>query len=452
MAQDGAYNPSGYEILRADLTPFGGKKFDVQNAITKIDFTQGLDSLSYQATIEILDNTGLLENLPIRGEENLDLHIKTSDIKTEIKLKLFVYAVSDIKVSNDATGVMYNLKAVSRTSHNAGTKTVTEAFNLKSEKIVKKIFQDHFAKIQPPAETLEYDTQRHPILEGDSAEGSSKNLWIQPSTSGKLECIIPKYLPGKAMDFVAKRSFNSNTPSQYFRFFETWDGYYFVTDEFLTKNQVDKAFQLFYNPAAGSLDPTNPAEQLNKIEEFKIVNRGTNTGTSLYNGAYASRVKEIDLVRRKVTNIDYEYLDDGNYLDMTGEKADNAVGPHSEEFIRETFTVDNGKDMIVYKDYSSTEDNEGQLRGEQYFPQIAQNRLAWLSHSSAVVLAVQLKGRADLIPGKVVDVAIQNLDVGSDVKPNAQLSGRYIIRGSTHSFDQGVLKTNLTLAKYDWSK
>lgn len=452
-----SYNPSGYTIEKAKLKSFGGVEFDIQNNIVSVDFAQDMGNISYTGKVTVLDNNGILENMPIRGEETLTIEIITMDLKTKINLNLFVYSVSNIRLSGDGKGTMYDLDVVSKLSFKAGTKRVVEPFNLKSEEIVKKIFEDKFSKVNAGLPTfkdsdgknvdLPFETKRHPIV-----DDRGKNLYIQPGSSGKLECIIPNYLPGKAMDFIAKRSFNSATPSQSFKFFETWDGYYFVTDEFLTMLGKDKPYDLFYTPATGSLDPRNPADQLNRVEAISVMNRGSNTGSSLYNGAYVSQVKEVDLLRRQVTDKNYFYIKDASYIDMSGNKVRVSNAPHSKEFIEDTFKLENAKRMIIFRDYASPNDNEGQLRGEQYFDQIASNRLAYAAHQNAVLLNVALKGRADLTPGKVINLTIQNADSSDEVKNNAQLSGRYLIRSSRHVFNQGVLETGLVLSKYDWSK
>jgi len=442
------YNPSGYDLQVARLTPYGGgEPLNITESISKIEISQNLDSISYSGYIEVLDNVGLLENLPIRGEEILDLEIQTLDLKTKIKQKLFVYSVSDLQISSEGKGLLYKLNFISHLSFKAGTRKVREAFQSKPQDIVKKLFQDSFSKIKSEAEELNFETKRFPIV-----DDRERNLFIQPGTTGKLECIIPDYLPGKAMSFVAQRTFNSNTPSQFFRFFETLEGFYFCTDEFLMAEGAEEPFALFYTPATGSLDPRNPADQLNRVEAISIINRGSNTGSSLYNGAYTSQVKEVDLLRRKITNRNFFYTKDANYVDNSGEKAKVSNAPHSKEFIDETFNLDVAKHVMVFKDYSGENDNEGQLRGEQFFPEIISNRLAYVNHSNAILLACQLKGRADLMPGKVIDLSVQNADASEDVKQNAQLSGRYLIRKTTHTFDKGVLSTAMTLAKYDWSK
>ena len=56
------------------------------------------------------------------------------------------------------------------------------------------------------------------------------------------------------------------------------------------------------------------------------------------------------------------------------------------------------------------------------------------------------------MPGKVIDLSIANVDASEEVKMNAQLAGRYLVRNTTHTFDKGVLHTFITLGKYDWSK
>lgn len=459
------FNPGGYVITKADLYTYdqdflrekSEPSASLLGFIDVIEFTQGLNGVSYNGNIHVYDKKGYLENLPLRAQEVLHLEITTTDTKTKVSLVLFIHSIDGITPDTTTKGVGYDLKVVSYSSFEASKRKITEAFKKPANSIALELFRKYVynrdfnigspIRVDEDGETLPYATTRYPVK-----YLVDKSFWIQP-TVGILEMIVPNMRTQEAFQLLSKMSWaGESSPSQSFRFFETWDGYYFVTDEFLTQLQKDKPYRLFYAPGTGSADPKNPANQLNRIEDLKVLTSGRNTAANMSNGAYKSKVMEIDLVRGVVTDRKFDYLKDGKYKGMDGEEKSAKNLPQTEDFINDTYTFENSLDMIVFKNYSGTGDIPGALRGDAFIPEIAQNRIAYNSHLNTITLAVKMKGRADLKPGQIATLDIQNLDGSEELRNNPQLSGRYLITRANHMFDQGTLRTTLSLSKYDWSK
>ena len=104
MDQKGAFNPSRCEITSAELIPFGSaagskKNVDIFQMIGAFTITQSINNSAMSGTIEVLDNIGLLENLPIRGEESIILTIKSYDIQTERNLTCQIYKIDEVELS-----------------------------------------------------------------------------------------------------------------------------------------------------------------------------------------------------------------------------------------------------------------------------------------------------------------------------------------------------------------
>jgi len=99
-------NPSSCEIIEAKLTSFDGRTVrDISsNFITSFELIQSMDKVSYSGVLAVLDTAGVLEGMPLRGEEKLDLTIKSFDLNTEVKIKAFVHKVSDIIPTQSSNG------------------------------------------------------------------------------------------------------------------------------------------------------------------------------------------------------------------------------------------------------------------------------------------------------------------------------------------------------------
>jgi len=248
-------------------------------------------------------------------------------------------------------------------------------------------------------------------------------------------------------------SFQPETPSCSFKFFETVDNFYFCTDEYFIKTaQRKEIIDLFYSPASSN-DPRKPIDQINRIDELTIINKGLNTAADMLSGAYKNKTTEIDLVRRKlVTNI-WSYDKNAKYIDMSGSPRDLTDDTHTSSFRDDTFTDENAKDFLVFKDYQQSGDIPSALHTDRFIPQIIANRLSYRHHLNKTLLSAKMKGRLDIRPGMIVNLDIKNLDGVDKLEKNTTMSGKYLVETVNHNRDdKGTLHCGLRLQKFGWSK
>jgi hypothetical protein len=122
---------------------------------------------------------------------------------------------------------------------------------------------------------------------------------------------------------------------------------------------------------------------------------------------------------------------------------------HTPEFVEAYFTPENEKRYIVIRDYDDS--GTAQLRGDQYIPEIATNRLAYRQHLNSTTVYAKSHGRLDLNAGDIINLKIPEFTSSSQKGLNKQLSGYYMINDLTHVFDKDVHQTDMKLVKYDWS-
>jgi len=434
---------------------------DIAQFITGFEISQSMEAHQYQGFLEIEETVGLLENLPLRAEETLLMTIISSDMPYKVVLETRVIRISDITPMENTDGAVYKMHFVSKETFNANKRKVIKAYNGQIHEIAKRVFQTYYAKVGGETEidqlygqdftmrsAKRYDLTESTIVEEDFGQ---RKFYLQDTFSA-TGLTVPRYTPAYTMNLLASMGFNTNVPSCTYRFFETLESYYWVTDEFfIHKHNAGKIKHLYYGPV-GSMDPNRPLAQLERIEQLQVVNKGLDTATDIFSGAYRSRVTEIDIVRKQVTDYNFNYDEDADYMDFSGNQARQSrpdAQPHTQAFRDETFTEENARHFVVYKDYQSVGDIKSNIRAERFVPTITQNRVSYYHHLNNVQVKAALKGRLDLRPGEIIQLDIAQLNV--DSKRNDTLGGKYMIKTTSHQMKHGELTTSLLLVKFDWS-
>lgn len=451
------FNPGSADIEEAIMkSSDGSSEQNITAQIVSFSLSQSMDSASYTGTLTLLDSINLLEGFPIRAEESIDLRIVGYDKNTKLNLKVQVYKIDEITVSESAGSILFTINFVSAISYKASTRRVIGAFQRKSmDQIARSIFSKYYSPLNSERigldennRTFAYTAYRKVIT-----EEPDRNFILQ-TTVNMTDMVIPSHIPEQAMNYLCGVAFQPETPSSSWKFFETLDNYYFATDEFFIKtaNRND-LINLFYSPAS-SVDPRFRDHQVNRIEELTVLNKGLDTIDDLYAGAYKNKTLEIDLVRRTTRTTVWSYDQNANYIDMSGNLVDKSIDTHTSAFRDKTFTDENARDFIVFKDYQSNGDIPSPLHTNRFLPQIVGNKVSYNHHLTKTVLSAKMKGRLDLRPGMIVNLDIQQLNNISGVPGlNTTMSGKYLINTVNHKRDDsGTLHCGLKLYKFGWSK
>jgi hypothetical protein len=175
-----------------------------------------------------------------------------------------------------------------------------------------------------------------------------------------------------------------------------------------------------------------------------------NTIVDLYSGAYKSNVIEVDLVKKVVTNKRYDYKTEKNkFLTVINNKETRDV--HTDEFARNYFTEENERRYLLFKDYNSTDDIPGQLRGEQFLADATNFRMSYRHHLNNTIVHATVPGRLDISAGDIVRLVIPEFNSASDRGAHPILSGIYMVSSCINVFNMDVHETNMKLLKYDWN-
>jgi hypothetical protein len=411
-------------------------------------------------TIQVYDSVGTLHNHPLRGEERLDLTLKGHDFQTEVIITGQIVRIDNVKTNTAGDGYFYDLHFVTLSSYEAGIQSVIAPYqNMTGSAAAKSVFKKYFNKgksLTPFAdarEALPIESQRYKM------QGSKERRFYLENSKNKLHCIIPDFSPAEAMNFLASKSLaTSASPSNMFRFFETYNGYYWCTDEWLlkmAKENKKKIKDLYYMPFSEK-DPRKAELISQTLQSFENTNH-VNTEADIDSGGYTNTVLEIDLITHHAQYHNFNYEEQKRkFTQMGGAPLTSNTGAvHSEKFIKKTFTPGNGNQSVVFRDWQAdgTETKpEQKIREPQNMVEIIQNRKAYNHHLNNSQVQISIQGRLDLQPGEVVNVIVQEPNVELSAENNERLSGLYLISSVSHSIQENQLNTSAEITKYDWNR
>ena len=460
------FNPSQCEVTKAQIVSdySGAMPEDIAQLITGFEIIQSMDMEHYSGFLEVQDTLGVLEKYPLRAEEYMLLTINSYDLNAQITLYTRIHKISDLVPTESNNGLLYKLHFISTESYEANKRKITQSYEASTSEIANQVFHNHYGKLDEGTREdtlygkeieLPFDTLKHPLTDSLPLNKNigKRNFYIKDSYASS-GVTIPRYTPAYTMKFLSSISWSSESPSCTFRFFETLENYYFVSDEYFIRKQMGNNAKKFYYGPYGSMDPRDAAYAVNRFEKLQINSKGNDTGSDIFSGAYRSKVLEIDLLRRRVVEHKWNYDDDAEFIDMDGVVARNnseESQPHTRGFREETFTEENARQFVVYKDFQSAGDIPSSRRPERFIPRIVSNRVSYYHHLNNTSIQVGMKGRFDIRPGEIIILQIPNFDAGTTERMNNHLSGKYMVRTTQHSMKYGVLSTSLTLSKFDWS-
>lgn len=406
---------------------------NIRNLIANLSITESMNNDCIRGSVDIVESTGLLEDYPLRGEEMLFIDIE-DPMGNRIYYYMFIYKIDNVITSYNNDLLSYTLHLVSSQRFKADQNRVTSSYNKQVSEVVEDIFNSNY---------IQRTSSR-------SVKTSlNKFLTVEP-TEGKVKIIVPRMTPAQAMKFLESRAYSSASPSCSFRFFESSSDYYFVTDEFLYKKAVeqDKIFEFTFAENL-SKDNSNFINRMNNFESFKNTSR-VDTIDDLHGGSYHNVVVSLDINSRTVEYINFNYMEKKDTY-FAGLSDSSEGDKHSSTFVTDTFTPDNARRMIMVKDYVG--EQTGQLRGEQFIPQIAANRLAYFKNLNSIRVSAAGPGRLDITCGDFIRVNVPEFSHVRDIRnPNRQLSGVFLVESVTRVFNGDVYSNQYSLVKRNWAR
>ena len=329
-----------FDLLKLTLTSPNRKKkggyIDLKQAWSDLNIYEDIFASCLTGNITITDGMGLMENVPIIGEETINIHLKTTGIKREraeqttgpfkgslsegiINLKLRVYKISDLTKMNEGMW-MYKLHLISEEGminlKSKVAKSALDPASLEPRRIsatVKNIYQQYFKRGRKSA--------------------NIKKLFVEP-TKNPTNIIIPNQTPFKAFNFLAGRAVSAgkHAVGSSFVFYETVKGFFFVSMETLMagggtgyrseigegdgkeleysapEQKVKEVYTVQPKKVYAKQDNLkNVAIEMTAVDEYKFYSN-FDVIKNLQEGMYSNRLLTHDLVRMKYDTLDFNYM------------------------------------------------------------------------------------------------------------------------------------------------
>ena len=227
--------PGDYELKSLVLTsPNREGTVDLRAAWTDFNIYENIFSSSLTANIDIIDGVGLMESVPIIGEETIHIKVQTANLEKKRKLdETGPFAGSNNEGLIDLKFRVVRLSNLNKLNEGIFTYTlymVSEEYILNQKQKVKTTSLNP-VNLEPRKVSDVVQAIYRQFFERGRA---SKKIFIEP-TKNPTDLIIPNYTPFKAFNFLASRAVSSgkHAVGSSFVFYETVKGFFFVSLETL---------------------------------------------------------------------------------------------------------------------------------------------------------------------------------------------------------------------------
>lgn len=370
------------------------KQYDLLAQCTSIDIYEDASSPVIYAELGIADSIGLLQTLPIIGEEYVSITFRTPGTEEPASYLFRVREVMNKVVTENNKMITYTLKLVSAELMRNVKRLVTLTYEDTIDNIVKRIIEDELETEKP---------------------------YYVDKTSGIEKGTITRMEPFKAIDFLRRRSVSNEYASSSFVFFESRDGYRFTT---LEKMMHEGAKTVRAGTDKHFFFDTNRKDNIKAVNIRNIIayNQVTfaDTITKVQNGGLTNEVNAFDIITGGIRKVTYT---NNIGQDQFKFASDNAASLNTSGFNRA-----HGKSSSVKKFIPVSSDKPSTQRAEKiaitaaYAQTISQN-----------IVQIHIYGDTEIRIGDVISCTFPSAISADDVQTEARLdSGNYLVTKVRH--------------------
>jgi hypothetical protein len=340
----------------------GSREIDLRGSWSDLNIYEDMFSSTLTADITIVDGVGLLESLPIMGEETITIRVKTKNLVTKPPGIIGTVGPDGKELigpfnKSDNTGIINLTFKVYKITDNIMLNQGLRSYKLhlvSNEYIINLKQKIQKATLNPA--TLEPQKISTVVrkLYAQFFGLNGKKIFIEP-TRNLVNLVIPNYSPFKSFNFLASRAVSAGQQAvgSSFVFYETVTGYFFVSLETLmsgggTGYRYPPDIPAGSSPSEGVYtypeskiketytispkrmdDPNTPKEQrtASELTSIDVYNFSSNFDVieNLTKGMYANRLLTHDLVRMKYDTLDFNYIDKENLRSVEVTRSDGST-------------------------------------------------------------------------------------------------------------------------------
>jgi hypothetical protein len=385
-------SPGEVQIKKLDIIASSGKRLSITAQLRSLTIYESVDKPFIQCDIVILDSVGLIEALPIVGEESIELSFQTQGVNIPTNLKFKVFQLGGISTGTQNKTQAYTLRCVSDERMMNNVNVVQKGYNESIENIVRDIVRNYLE--------------------------SNKNFFSE-TTKGVQNLVIPYLPPMEAADFVRKRAVSTKYPTSNFLFFENKNGFYFRTFESLVEENAsqigNKVFS--YSPTINTTQFTGK-----EFRNILAIHNSTrfDSNDKLQSGSIYNVVRSFDLITKSVSNTSFKYTENGSLFLGTDENGRQTTS----QLFAEKYGSRTPEIYMVPKDSS---------KPETYIADTIGINLAYKNFLKQNRVSVMIYGDSALKVGDIITCNLPEI-VGTTGRSgeSKMVSGNYFITSLNH--------------------
>ena len=407
------------------ISMVSGRSMDVTNQIIGVHIFEDLFSPFISGNLILKESIDILNNLPLMGQEYLQLKIRTPTMedKDAIQGLFYVYNITD-RAFVAERNVVYKLNFVSYFALTDSNIKLSKPFEGKISDIAKNILTN----------------------------------WVGEASIGEIEITrnATKYVsnywpPVKNLNYITNQAISTASSPSYLFYqdrrgfnFKSLSNLYAQTFDGPAENMGTLYPKFNFNMKGRDISPSGDASRNIQRDYSRMTSidfpRGFDTLSKLGRGTYASTLYTHDLVTKQYKENKFNYQDDfdkKNHLNkfpITAKSTSFIFGPASTILVDEIhFGVYNG-----YGDISNSN--------------ITQERISLLNMSDAMKVTVVMPGRTDYTVGQKVFLEIiqpeplDNIDT-VEAEEDKLFSGYYLIGAINHNINREKHECTMELIK-----
>jgi len=408
---------SDYGLQEIALYPnYGsGTKVDLSAMMVEMHIFEDIHKPFLHGTIMISDSVGLIEQMPIVGEEFLDIVIETPGADQTIEHSFQVYEVGT-KISAGNSSEVYTLKFMSKEAFKNATNPISIGFTgeLISDQ-VKKIYNDHL-KID---KKIDVEATKNP-------RQMSFSMWA------------PTRIILEMMKTAQSAKYSEGAD---YKFWEGLDGFHFRTvqsllDEIEPKVDSKKREELKWI-GQNLCGADNPATNNQAIRDYKILAQANNA-KRMMDGTIGSTQINFDPIMGGVEIVDASM--DDMFKKVQTMEPNKPLSSKFADIYKSSVANMQANLRMVFHDAS-----EEFASGVEKFATTAefQRRLTFNTK-----IDLELNGNTNRKIGDVVDLNIPaTIGVDQGLLNDSQISGNALIVAINHTFQQNQYLQSVRVVK-----
>ena len=450
MAGPGKQGVRSVDVDKAYLISDASFVVDISQQLIEINIYQELYEPFMACDVTFQDATDVYNDVsraPDRqpgftGHDMLVISYSTKfeDDEIEHKTHVFVlYEVSERRRSAEKSEVL-SLEGISIEGWFEANKRISRSYGTNSRKNTVSNY------IESIVDEFIYSREIKDIyndIESKLKVTVKRDNTFDPTTS-RLSYIIPSLTPTNAIDTLIREADNDGE-APLFTFYEDSLGFHFADISKLTTLPIVDTFT--YEPSnANEAGPDRSMIDLKKIVDFNIIKQ-TNTYELKDSGLFASKMINIDILRKNKTEVVYDYskigpkfpkLNDGNL--RHGHLVSGSSNPDSAMYMRTSRTGHDSYELFESESHLPKKSNT-----------IINKRNSYGEHLENIALSVVLNGHSELNVGNKINIVIPKAtNIGEGDKSavvDKYLSGYYMITRLRHIIKGDVMDTIIDVAK-----